>query len=245
MSENIVGSANMIATEKEEGRNRRRRRRSTMIRRRPTIRFNLLQNRGRFCDSQIPALVDLFRITWIGVLAVLAFDMNITTTMTMAQEITLTANDDVCGCSASTYILVLDFSLSCPPTNIDIAVGSGVAALSCLIAPFGAPTTNLTPVVLDSVSILELDQNFNVLVEEIINGELVNGDSFSYSSIVNNREDMTNIQNIPSELQLNLSGRNEDGVMIMNVFVIRFSNSCGVTPVIQDGESAGWVIFVS
>jgi hypothetical protein len=209
---------------------------------RPTIRFNLLRNRGRFCDSKIPALVNLFRIACIGVLAVLAFDSNTTTTMTIAQELRLTANDDVCGCSASTYVFVLDFDLSCPPTNISL--GSGVQSVSCLISPFGAPTTKIAPIVLDSVSILELDQNNNVLVEERMNGELVNGDSFSYSSIVNDRE-VTSIQNIPSVLQLNLSGRNEDGVMLMNVFFIRFSNECGVTPVIQEGESAGWAIFVS
>lgn len=214
-----------------------------MIRRRKTAISNLPQNIGGFHNFPIPAAANVFRVLWMSILVVLAFDTNIATTMTRAQKIPIPASDEVCGCSAVTYNFVLDFSLSCPPTNI--TTGSGVASVSCLISPFGAPTNKLSPVVLDSVSILELDQVNNVLVEKRIDGDLVSGDSFSYSSIINNVADVTSIQNIPRALQLNLSGRNEDGVMLMNVFVITFTNQCGVNPVIQVGESAGWVIFVS
>jgi len=185
----------------------------------------------------------VFQIAWIGVLAVLAFDMAPSPTMAGAQEVTAAPFDSVCGCSAATYTFVLDFSLTCPPTNI--TTGFGVASISCLISPFGAPTNNLYPAIIDSVSILELDQSNNVLVEERIDGEFVDGDSFSYSSIINNPDDVTSSQNIPRALQLNLNGRNSDGVILLNVFVITFTNECGVTPVIQEGESAGWTIFVS
>lgn len=215
-----------------------------MVKRRRSVFSNLLRNGGAIRDSRAPTAIHLFRIAWIGFWIALAFDTNTTTTMTRAQEIPFSINDDVCGCSASTYTFVLDFSLSCPPSNI--STGSGVLSVSCLISPFGAPTTKLAPIAVDSVSILELDQERNVLVEERIEGDFVNGDTFSYSSIINNREDdETSIQSIPKALQLNLSGRNEDGVMLMNVFVITFTNECGVTPVIQEGESAGWAIFVS
>jgi len=190
----------------------------------------------------MPALFNVFRITWIGLLVGLAFDMDTSTRLTLAQDVI--ANDNVCGCSASSYTFVLDFGLSCPRTNI--TTGSGVASVSCIISPFGAPTTNLAPLSLNSVSILELDQSNNVLAETTISGDLVDGDSFSYSSVINGREDdEESIQNIPKALQLNLSGRNEDGDFLMNVFVITFTNECGVTPVIQVGDSIGWVIFVS
>eukprot|EP00533_Pseudo-nitzschia_delicatissima_P002588 CAMPEP_0116110658 /NCGR_PEP_ID=MMETSP0327-20121206/18027_1 /TAXON_ID=44447 /ORGANISM="Pseudo-nitzschia delicatissima, Strain B596" /LENGTH=280 /DNA_ID=CAMNT_0003603833 /DNA_START=249 /DNA_END=1088 /DNA_ORIENTATION=+ len=127
------------------------------------------------------------------------------------------------------------------PANIRTGTGSGVSRVSCLISPFGAPTTKLNPISIDSVSVLELDQSNNVLVEERIGDGFNDGDSFSYQSIIN--RDVTTIQNIPKALQLNLSGRNEDGVMLMNVFVITFTNECGVTPVLEVGESAGWVRF--
>jgi len=180
----------------------------------------------------------------MGLLLLPAFDTNINTTI-RAQKIITTDDDDVCGCSPPTYTFVLDFSLSCPPVNITTDTGSGVASASCLISPFGAPTNKLAPVVVDSVSILELDQINSVLVEERIDGELFDGDSFSYSSIINNPDDITGIRQIPKALQLNLNGKNEDGIMLMNVFIVTFSNECGVFPVIQEGESAGWAIFVS
>lgn len=184
--------------------------------------------------------VHVIRITMMGLLVLLAFDANIITAI-RAQETIITGDNDVCGCSPSTYTFILDFSLSCPPTNI--TTGSGVASVSCLINPFGAPTNKLAPVVIDSVNILELDQVNNVLAEERIDGDLVDGDSFSYASIINNPEGITSIRQIPKALQLNLHGKNEDGVMLMNVFIVTFSNECGVFPVIQQGESAGWVIF--
>jgi len=157
-----------------------------------------------------------------------------------AQEIIV---DDVpvCGCSSSTYTFVLDFGLSCSPQNI--TTGSGVSSVSCLISPFGAPTTNLDPVIIDSISIIELDQFNNVIVETRINGEFLNGDSFSYSSILNNPDDITSSRQIPKSLQLNLNGKNKEGIMLINVFVLQFSNECGIYPIIQNGESVGWSVF--
>ncbi len=176
--------------------------------------------------------------TWIGALVVLSFR----TIAANAQELSLTVNDEVCGCTSASYTFELDFGLTCPPTNINVGSGTGVERVSCLISPFGAPATDLEPVSVDSISILELDQSNSVLVEKRLDGEFFGGFSFSYTSIIN---EATSIQGIPKALQLNLSGKNRDGVMLMNVFVINFTNECGVTPVIQVGESAGWVTFVS
>lgn len=150
---------------------------------------------------------------------------------------------DICGCSPRTFTLNLDFSLACPPTNI--TSGGGIAAVSCLVSPFGAPATDLTPVVVESISILELDQSNNVIVEERIEGNLLDGDTFSYTSVLDNTGSITISEQIPRALQMNLNGRNLEGVILLNVFIITYSNECGFVPVIQDGHSAGWVIFVS
>lgn len=120
-----------------------------------------------------------------------------------------------------------------------------MASISCLISPFGAPTNNLVPVVVESVGILELDQVNNVLVEERIDREFFDGDSFKYSSVIKNLGDVTSVEKIPKALQLNLRGRNKNGVMLMNVFIVTFTNECGVSPIIHMGESVGWAIFVS
>lgn len=189
-------------------------------------------------QSRLFSPMNLFRVTWMGSLVALSFRNK----AVHAQELSLTANDDFCGCTSETYTFELDFGSSCPPTNIQTGSGTGVERVTCLISPFGAPTTDLEPVSMNSISILELDQSNSVLVEKTLSGEFFSGFSFSYSSIIN---DATTIEEIPKALQLNLSGENAEGVMLMNVFVITFTNECGVMPVIKAGESAGWVTFVS
>jgi hypothetical protein len=155
-----------------------------------------------------------------------------------AQEIGL----DVCGCSPGTFTFNLDLSLTCPPTNI--TSGGGVQEVSCLISPFGAPTDNLQPIVVESISILELDQSNSVLVEERVDGTLVDGDIFTYTSVLSNADFITSVQEIPRALQMNINGRNAEGIILLNVFIITYNNECGVVPVIKDGHSAGWVVFV-
>ena len=210
-----------------------------MIRRRRKLFGSLLPKPTGTRQSQTFKVMNLFcATTWIGALVALSFR----TLAANAQGLSLTANDDVCGCTSGSYTFELDFELTCPPTNIHIGSGTGVERVSCLISPFGAPATDLEPISVESISILELDQSNSVLVEKSLEGEFFSGFSFSYTSIIN---EATSVQGIPKSLQMNLSGKNADGVMLMNVFVITFTNECGVMPVIQAGESAGWVTFVS
>lgn len=181
---------------------------------------------------------------------------NATTTIAAAATptkiITRRAQEEseVCGCSPSAYEFTLDYSnLSCDDDDT-IATGpkTGVLSVSCLISPFGSPTSDLVPVVVDSISVLELDQISNALIETRIDrAEFLNGDTFTYTSILNDEEGNENFsaRQIPKALQLNLNARNKDGVMLINVFIIAFSNACGIFPVIQDGDSVGWVVFVS
>jgi hypothetical protein len=154
-----------------------------------------------------------------------------------AQEIGV----DVCGCSPFTFQFNLDFTRTCPPTNI--TRGDALERTSCIVSPFGAPTTDLSPIVVESISILELDQSNNVIVEVLIDGNLMDGTSFSYTSILADPDDITSEQQIPKALQMTLNGRNQDGIILLNVFIITYTNRCGYFPVVQDGESAGWVVF--
>jgi hypothetical protein len=158
------------------------------------------------------------------------------------------AQDDntVCGCSPPTYTFLLDFNLFCPPIEIDR--NPGIQSLSCLISPFGAPTTDLAPVVVTHVDVLELDQSNNVLEQSRIEGDFFSEDSFSYASILNNTAEIDDAEQIPRALQLILNARNEAGVTLINIFVITFSNQCGAVPVFETStseQSAGWAIFVS
>jgi hypothetical protein len=152
--------------------------------------------------------------------------------------------EDICGCSPSTYIISLDFTLFCPPTNVTI--GAGVSSASCLIMPFGNPeTTDLEPVVINSIDILELGQDISIIVRENLEGEFIQGDTFDYESITNTPEAITGSQDIPKAIQLNLIGSNAGGEGLIAVLILTFTNSCEIYPVLQENQSAGWAIFVS
>lgn len=152
----------------------------------------------------------------------------------------------VCGCSPPTYTFLLNFTLFCPP--IDIDRNPGIESLECLIRPLGAPTTDLVPVVVTSVDVFELDQSRNVLQQTPIDGPFLSGESFSYASILNDRSEIDSTEQIPRALQVILYARNEEGVNLVNVFTITFSNQCGAVPVFETStsvQSAGWAILVS
>jgi hypothetical protein len=159
---------------------------------------------------------------------------------TFGQEI----GTELCSCAPNTYNFTLDFSLFCPPVNITI--GDAVQATSCLVSPFGNPQVDdLIPVAVQSIDILELGQDLRVLVQENIEGNFGDGDTFSYTSIAALPENIATAVDIPRALQLNLVGVNANDEPIINVYIITFTNNCGTYPVLQEGQSAGWTRFVS
>jgi hypothetical protein len=146
---------------------------------------------------------------------------------------------NVCACTPSTYEFVFDFDLFCPPVNITL--GDAIAATPCLVSPFGNPVaTNLIPVSVQEIDILELGQDLSVLVQENLEGNFVDGDSFRYESLTNAPGG-----DIPRAIQINIVGVNGLDQSIINVFLITFTNDCDTYPVLVDGQSIGWVFFVS
>jgi hypothetical protein len=152
--------------------------------------------------------------------------------------------EDVCACSASSYEFTFDFSLFCPPVNITI--GDAVSATSCLVSPFGSPdVTDLVPVAVQSIDILELGQDLSVLVQENIEGNFGDGDSFRYTSVAANPDAIGGYLDIPRAIQINAVGVNVQDEPIINVYIITFTNDCGAYPVLFEGQYAGWTRFVS
>lgn len=150
----------------------------------------------------------------------------------------------ICACSASTYEFTFDFSLLCPPINI--TTNDAIAAASCLVSPFGKPeVTDLTPVAVQSIDILELGQDLRVLVQENIKGNFIDGDSFRYQSVTATPGAIVGVQDIPRAIQINIIGVNAEDEKVINVYVITFTNSCRTYPALIEGQSAGWTIFVS
>jgi hypothetical protein len=155
-----------------------------------------------------------------------------------------TIGDDICACAPSTYEFTFDFALTCPPVNV--TQGDAVAATSCLISPFGDPgVLDLIPVAVQSIDILELNQNLQISVQENIAGSFGDGDSFTYVSIAALPGQITDPVDIPRAIQLNIIGVNRFDEPIINVYLITFTNDCGFYPALVNGQSAGWTVFVS
>jgi hypothetical protein len=151
---------------------------------------------------------------------------------------------ELCSCSPSTYEFTLDFDLSCPPVNITI--GNAVEATSCLTSPFGDPDiTDLVPVAVTRINILEMGQELMVVSQTDIDEELLDADTVTYSSIAADPNSITNAKDVPRAIQINLEGKNKLGQKIINVFIITFTNGCGSYPAFEEGQSAGWMRFVS
>lgn len=150
---------------------------------------------------------------------------------------------ELCSCAPISYTFTFDFGLTCPPVNV--SRNGGIAATFCQISPFGEPESNITdlvPVSVGYVDVLELGQEFNVLSQANITGTFADGDSFTYESIVAMNDTLTEI---PKVIQLNIFAFNSDGEPIVNFFAIAFTNLCNEYPVLIQGDSAGWTEFVS
>lgn len=174
---------------------------------------------------------------WKGIGLLVPF---LATAQTQSQEIGV----DICACSPGTYEFTLDFSLFCPPVNITL--GDAVTDTSCLVSPFGDPdVADLIPVAVQSIDILELDQNLQISVQENIAGSFGDGDTFQYTSIAALPGEIVNPEDLPRAIQLNIIGVNQLDEPIINVYLIIFSNNCGRYPVLFEGQYAGWTRFVS
>jgi len=150
---------------------------------------------------------------------------------------------DTCACSPSKFTFTLDFSLECPPVNVTTTENSGIDTTFCQISPFGdinQKITDLVPVEIQYINIVELGQGFEVLSQKnVTDGPFKNGDSFPLTSIITNGED----DEIPQVIQLNIFALNVLGERILNFYAISYSNDCDAFPVLFEGGSAGWTQF--
>jgi hypothetical protein len=185
----------------------------------------------------------MMRFDWFFALALLVslyFPLEAATLELQQQEI----RTEICYCAPNSYEFTLDFLLTCPPVNITL--GDAVAATTCMVSPFGDPeVSDLVPVSVQSIDILELNQNLQVIVQENIGGDFIDGDTFSYISYAAIPGMIVNPEDLPRAIQLNIVGVNKDGEEIINVYLITFTNACGAYPVLSEGQFAGWTRFVS
>ncbi|KAL3918642.1 MAG: hypothetical protein SGILL_004139, partial [Bacillariaceae sp.] len=143
---------------------------------------------------------------------------------------------EICNCAPNTFEFTLDFGLFCPPVNLTI--GDALQTTTCMVSPFGDPTvTDLIPVAVQSIDILELNQDLQVVVQESIDGTFGDGDTFQYTSYAAISGEIVNPVDLPRAIQLNINGVNQFDESIINVYLVSYTNNCGAYPVLVEGES--------
>jgi len=167
-------------------------------------------------------------------------------------NLTKTFSQETCSCSPSVFTFQLDFSLTCPPENVDVGSNKGIDAIFCqtTIEPFKSEERkssplDLVPVSISQISIFELDNQLSVIKQSFLsNLDLVDGDYYSYLSITDNyKQGSFDSNDIPGGLQVLLKGKNANGIGISNSFILTYTNSCESVP-FQIDDSIGWNVFV-
>jgi hypothetical protein len=152
--------------------------------------------------------------------------------------------ETICACQPTFYEFTLDFALSGQDCNV--AGTQGVKNAVCVLNTLGDENvTDLTPVLVDSITVLEIDQQAKVIGQQIqTNLSLTTGDSFSYTSVLAKPENLT-AETIPTGIQLLIRGRNAESQQLTNILAVEYDNSCSVIANVTPGQQLGWAVFVS
>ncbi|KAL7560623.1 hypothetical protein ACA910_001310 [Epithemia clementina (nom. ined.)] len=142
-----------------------------------------------------------------------------------------------CVCSPRTYELTFDFSLECEPINVDLDNG-GILDATCLVTGFDSiNVTNLVPVAVSSVQLIEIGEDGGPVAVEQQTGDFRDGATIIYTSISSQGAVA------PKAFELRALGRNDEGESLVLQWAVTFSNNCAVYPVITENDSIGWTIF--
>lgn len=146
---------------------------------------------------------------------------------------------DLCSCSPTVFDFTLNFAAACPG---NLEADDGINDLSCFTTVVSEDRENTQPVVIDTVTILELN-NDAVINSTTLRGPFMDGDVIEYASI-SSYENLTSTY-FPFGLQMTLTGENSDGATVINAVAVEYTNDCEAWPVFPDGATIGWVDIVS
>ena len=147
----------------------------------------------------------------------------------------------LCACNPATYTFELNFTAVCEDSSV---TGPGIEGIFCFSREFGLQgnVTDFEPVAVSEVTILELNQDLQPFVQVPVEGDFRTGNTFKYSSISGTAA--LNETTIPGGLQMNIVGRNRVDQDISNVWIIVFTNECGIFPIFEIGDNIGWIKVV-
>lgn len=149
----------------------------------------------------------------------------------------------LCACNPAIYTFEFVFDATCDETNVD---GLGIENSDCFVSPAGIDQeiTDFRPVAVSGVDILELDQQLVPFAFQPVRGSFRNGDTFQYTSVTATDPNLPP-ERIPGGFQMNVLGVNAIDQDIQNVWIITFTNECGIFPIFTIGEQIGWTRLVN
>jgi hypothetical protein len=78
----------------------------------------------------------------------------------------------------------------------------------------------------------------------VVPGAFVDGDMLTYTSILSTSDSSWTAADLPRGLQFVITGMNVNREIVVNSFIITYSNDCDIFPVLTVGQQGGWVDFV-
>ena len=140
-----------------------------------------------------------------------------------------------CSCTPTVSRWRVDFNGTCPPNNVLSGPGTGLSGVSCDISTISSPITNIT-----YVQILELGPTLaQVLKAETSRDVKLNNTVIEFSSVTSALPSVYSVG-----LQFFARANTESSGTVELQWIVSFSNLCDTT-VFQNGNSLGWLTFVS
>mmetsp|Transcript_35185 Transcript_35185/g.71238 ORF Transcript_35185/g.71238 Transcript_35185/m.71238 type:complete len:226 (+) Transcript_35185:825-1502(+) len=165
-----------------------------------------------------------------------------------------------CSCAPTVYRFRLDFDRTCEDNTYQLGKTAGIDRSFCRNTGDGGDDgaddgggdgggdgsdTGSPPVTLASFQILELDSSLSVMKQYFRDGlDLIDGDTFEYTSIVTTAAEEDGAVAYPAALQMAMTALSADGTTeVVSQFILTFTNLCE-TPVFSEGDSVSWVVLV-
>ncbi len=153
-------------------------------------------------------------------------------------------SNGTCVCQPGEIQFTLDFALGCENRTIMSGM-PGIEEERCVVTESGGLTVfDGVPVSVSSVTVTEVDFNLNVLRMVNYTDAFLSGDTISYVGFSVSDTDAVANGTIPNGLQVAITGSNADNEVIINNFVILFTNNCTIYPVLDTDSNIGWVSLV-
>jgi hypothetical protein len=153
---------------------------------------------------------------------------------------------ELCACQPSVVTFTLDFGTECSESTVFALPGNGIQEVTCSVSTREEQnTTDPFPISVSQVQVLELDQNLLPFGQSVFEGSFVDGDSFTYTSIVSTDPENVTEESLPRGFQVTITGLNSLEESIVNLWAIVYTNDCGIFPLLEVGQQVGWSVFVS